>query len=331
MKILLLRFSSLGDIILTMPVAKALMQVTPKASVDLGTKSEYSNLFTHPSPFKNIIYLDDAGVVPFIKKINEQNYDIIMDLHRSIRTLAILPLLKASIKKGYKKGTIARRIFVKTGIKLSNFPGVVERYLNTLDITEIPEPPWFTFDEEERKIGRSILIKAGIYKDRIIGIAPGAKWRTKKWPLRHYVTLAQKLQNKPYDIAFIFGKGDEQDLKELLKMYPEARILTTEEHGLRNIAYAIALMDVFISSDTGLMHLAEASGIPLVAMFGPTTKEFGFFPVSKKAVVIEKPLACRPCSLHGADKCKYEHHRCMEDITVEEVEDTVIKLLTQKK
>ncbi len=330
MKILLLRFSSLGDVILTMPVAMALKKRFSDAEIDLGTKLEYKALFTPPSPFKKVLYLDETGVVPFIKTLNREEYDIIADLHASPRTLLMLPFLKTAVKKRYRKGAFARRVFVKTGIKLSSFPRVLQRYLGTFDIPGVPEAPWFALGREEKRRGGSILKNSGILKDRIIGIAPGAKWDTKKWCMSRYAELAQRLERRAYDVVFIFGKGDEKDREALLEISSEFRILNISDCNLRDTAYAISSMDAFVGSDTGLMHLAEAAGTPLVAMFGPTTREFGFFPAGKRCVVIEKALLCRPCSLHGSEKCKYGHHRCMEDITVEEVESAVLRLVKDK-
>ncbi|MGB9735570.1 MAG: glycosyltransferase family 9 protein [bacterium] len=330
MNILILRFSSLGDVILTMPVAKAIKHVIPNASVDLGTKLEYKGLFTPPSPFRNVIYLDNTGFIPFVKNINKHRYDIIVDLHSSLRTLLMLPLLKSDQKKRYKKGAIARRLFVMTGIRISSFPSVAQRYLNTVKISEIPAAPWFDLSVADLKKGKDILKRIGVKKDKIIGMAPGAKWNTKKWNINHYIELAKVLENYSFDVVFVFGKGDEEDMHALLNISADAKILNTADHTLREIAYAIASMDVFVSGDTGLMHLAEASGTPVVVMFGPTTREFGFFPVVEKSMVIEKALLCRPCSLHGSNICKYGHHRCMEDITVKEVESAIFRLLNFK-
>ena len=127
MRILILRLSSLGDVILTMPVVKAIRKQSPDAEVDLATKSEYKGLFVPPSPFSRVIFLDDKGIMPFAKKLNKLNYDLIADLHGSLRTAAMMPFLKATVKKRYKKGAIARRFFVESKIKFTSFPSVIDR------------------------------------------------------------------------------------------------------------------------------------------------------------------------------------------------------------
>ncbi len=327
MKILLLRFSSLGDVVLTMPVARALVRAMPDASVDLGTKLEYRGLFTPASPFTAVHYLDDAGALPFIKTVNEQGYDIIADLHASLRTTVMMPFLKARVKKRYRNGAFTRRFFVGTGIKLSAFPTVLQRYLSTFALTDIPGAPWFALGKEERRKGGLILKDAGIHRDRVIGVAPGAKWDTKKWDISRFADLARRLEDKAYDVVFVFGKGDEKDRDMLLNISPDFKMLNTADYTLREIAYAIGTMDAFVSSDTGLMHLAEAAATPLVTMFGPTTREFGFFPAGQKSIVLEKQLVCRPCTVHGSEKCKQGGHTCMEEITVENVESAVLSLI----
>ncbi len=329
MRILLLRFSSLGDVILTMPVALALRQKYTGATVDLGTKIDYRGLFTPPSPFTRVIYLDGDGIMPFVKKVNEQRYDVIGDLHASLRTVMIVPLLKAGTRKRYRKGAVARRTFVETGIRLSPFPSVLRRYLATFGIDGLPDTPWLGTSPEEKQRGHAILRRAGAAGNRVLGIAPGAKWGTKKWGIGRYAELARRLEQRGFDAVFIFGKGDEGVRDELVTVSPLAKTIDVREYLLRDIGYAVAAMDVFVGGDTGLMHLAEAVGTPLVALFGPTTREFGFFPAGRKSVVIEKDFRCRPCSLHGSMACKYAHHRCMEDITVEEVESALVGLTGQ--
>ncbi len=327
MRILILRFSSLGDIILTMPVVKAIRKQLPDAEVDLATKTEYKDLFISPSPFNKVIFLDKEGIIPFAKKLSELNYDLIADLHGSLRTTIMMPFLKAAAKKRYKKGTIARRLFVDSGIRITSFPSVIERYADVFNIQEIPEAPWFDIDERNRHTGYRILKEAGVVGDRVAGIAPGAGWRTKKWDIQRYTELAQRLEEKSIDVVFIIGKGDEMEREALRSESSHFRILDTFQYLLKDIGYAISVMDIFVSGDTGLMHIAEAAGTPVVAMFGPTTRELGFFPTGSKNIVIQKNLSCRPCSLHGSDRCRHSHHKCMDDITVDEVESNVLRLV----
>ncbi len=329
MKVLFLRFSSLGDVLLTMPAAKALKQKMPGVTVDLATKLEYKGLFVPPSPFDKVIYLDDKGILPFIKKINEQNYDIIFDLHRSIRTNIIMPFLNTALRKRYKKGALSRRLFARTGIRVSSFPTVLERYTGIFDVKGLPDTPWLPISGKDMQTGRYILRDAGAGMDRVIGMAAGAKWNTKKWGIIRYKELAERLEQRGYHVVFIFGKGDEKDREELLSVSPHSKLIDTSDYLLREVAYALSVMDAFVSGDTGLMHLAEAAGTPLVAMFGPTVREFGFFPSSPKSIVLERSIPCRPCSLHGSDRCRYVHHKCMKDISVEDVESAVLKLIVQ--
>ncbi len=326
MRILLLRFSSLGDIILTMPVAQAVRRAFPGASVDLGTKLEYRGLLTPPDPFDSVLYLDNTGLAPFIRRVNQEGYDIIADLHASLRTTVMMPLLKARTRKRYRKGAFSRRLFVSTGIRISSFPSVLRRYLDTFDLSAIPEAPWFTLGSAEKQQGAALLHAVGAYRGKTVGIAPGARWSTKKWNIGRYVELAHRIEAGRPDVVFVFGKGDERDRAALLRS-GEFKVLDTADYTLRETAYALASMDVFVSGDTGLMHLAEAGGTPLVALFGPTTREFGFFPSCSRCVVIEKALACRPCSLHGTERCSEGHFGCMEDITVDEVESAVNRIL----
>ena len=332
MKILLIRFSSLGDVILTMPVAIALRHLYPSASVELATKAEYEGLFTPPDPFDRVIYLDKNENIKILKSlINDGKYDIIADLHKNLRTALLMPFITAGKKKHYSKGSISRRLFVKTKIRISAFPPVVQKYLKPFGIKEIPKSPWITLKEYERDRGYQILRDTGVEKHKVIGIAPGAKWNTKKWSIKKYIELSGRFERNGLDVVFVFGKGDEQEKDILMHSSSNAKILDTSSYLLKEIIYAISWMDAFVSGDTGLMHLAESAGIPVVTLFGPTTKEFGFFPTNHNSIVIEKDLSCRPCSLHGSDVCIKGDSVCMEGITVDEVEEAVLTVSTDRE
>jgi ADP-heptose:LPS heptosyltransferase len=99
------------------------------------------------------------------------------------------------------------------------------------------------------------------------------------------------------------------------------------EFSLQETGALLARSRILISGDTGVMHMATGVGTPVVALFGPTVRQFGFFPYSASAVVLERPLACRPCSAMGSSRCPMGHHRCLTDIAPGDVAAAVVRLV----
>ncbi|MCK5584401.1 MAG: glycosyltransferase family 9 protein, partial [Elusimicrobiales bacterium] len=154
-----------------------------------------------------------------------------------------------------------------------------------------------------------------------IGINPGSAWPTKRWPKERYAKLIKLLHKKYKKKILIIGSKNEipwnKDIEDMAGK--DSCINLTGKTTIEELMALIKDLKLFITNDSGPMHIAAASGIEVIAIFGPTTKELGFFPYSEKSFVIEENLECRPCALHGSKKCPRGHFLCMNLISVERV------------
>ncbi len=153
-----------------------------------------------------------------------------------------------------------------------------------------------------------------------------AAWGTKRWPGERFMAVAERVRRERGARVILFGSRAERPELERLSG-GLARVLTGEA-GLRNVASVMERCSLFLTNDSGLMHLAASVGTPVVAVFGPTSRELGFFPTGPDDVVVEKDLPCRPCSLHGGTACPERHFLCMDGISIDEVHAEVARRIS---
>jgi ADP-heptose:LPS heptosyltransferase len=156
--------------------------------------------------------------------------------------------------------------------------------------------------------------------DKVVGINAGSVWATKRWLAAGFAAVADRIiRDLKARVIFVGGAKDAASVNEVLTMMKEQPLNWVGETTLKELVAVVARCQAFLTNDSGPLHIAVASLVPTVAIFGPTTRELGFFPYGSGHVVIEKDLACRPCGLHGADRCPLGHFKCMKDITPDEV------------
>jgi heptosyltransferase-2 len=153
----------------------------------------------------------------------------------------------------------------------------------------------------------------------MVAIAPGAAHATKCWPVRHWRRLAEELASRGYGIVLVGGSADRVTAAEIVSVVPGGIASAAGELDLQAAGALVRRARVVVAGDTGPMHLATAVGRPVVALFGPTVEEFGFFPYQARATVLQLPLPCRPCSSKGGPRCPLVHHQCLEDIPPQQV------------
>jgi len=324
--------SSLGDIILTLPVLNMLRKELSNAQIDIVVKSQHKALFQPCSFVDNVLTLPEKSpAVPFptiqlMKHLRGNKYDYIFDWHNNIRSLLLSSCIKDTTVVRYRKGTLKRRFLVSTGLKIGHFPRTVERYAETLARVGVSgqlAAPILEISPSEEEWSQSVLNKHfGSFEKHIISLGPGAKHLTKQWPLSCYQGLSSKLFGSSGEVEGIVLLGDKNDrlLTDRISQSSQRGILNgAGRFSIRQSAAMIKRTSLLITNDTGLMHVATAVQTPVLALFGPTSREFGFFPLKSRAKIMEVPLPCRPCSLHGGSICPTGTHDCMKGITVDQV------------
>lgn len=343
-KILIIRFSSLGDIILTSPLIRALRKTFPEAQIDFLVKSEYANIVKFNPNISSVIELksDDRSELKWLKqKIRRIRYDLIVDVHNSLRSRFIRCFSKARYKVVVNKRVFRRFLFVKFKINLyRDYLPIAERYLETVEKFGVKKDDYGLeiYLPEDTKNYVSTISNQIVSTKRnvIIGLVPTARHFTKRWLYERFAELGVEIVRKYQSTILIFGSKEEHDYCEDITQMINARSETNSAvnyAGKLTVLEIAAMFDVcnlIITNDSGLMHLAAARKRKIVAIFGSTVKEFGFFPYGTSSIVVEnKNLSCRPCSHIGLAKCPKEHFRCMKEIQVKEVLNAVQSLLEQ--
>ncbi len=330
--ILVIRFSSLGDVLLTTPVLETLKAFYPESKVSFVTKAQYAPLFKNINLIDELILLEDdknAGLTKLLKKIRGRKFDLVLDLHKNLRSFIVSSSVKYSEYYSVDKRTFERRILV--WFKKNYIPEgyhVVKAYLETLkpivNVDGILKPKIHLNDDEIMEAQEYIKNKFPTLD--IVSFAPGARWKTKQWGEECFSALGDVIQRCSKMTVLLLGDENDRAISDricsLMKKQP---VNLTGVLSIRETAAFLKLSRVVVTNDSGLMHLAVAVGTPVVSIFGPTVPQFGFYPLGENDCIMETDLSCRPCSLHGSNYCPEGHHRCMKNIPVEMVWGKVLE------
>ena len=331
MNILIIHTAFIGDIALSTPFIRALGDKYPDADLYYLTTPAGAALLKNNPLIKEIIVFDkkgkDKGIRGFfkaVKTIRKYRFDKVFILHRYLRSSLLGYFSKAKERIGfdvasgsflYTKKIVYRKDLHEIDRLLQFIDGEsgkykVEIYPSDINIKNID----------------NIWKKYGILKQKIIAIAPGSKWYTKMWPKEYFDELINKLSRlKNVKIVLVGGKEDKE-----IKLKNEYKTIDLRgETSLLDLAEILKRTDVLVTNDSSPIHIGSAFDAPFIAaIFGPTVREFGFTPSNKKNTIIEiEGLECRPCGMHGHDKCPLGHFKCMKKILPEIVYNIVIKNL----
>ncbi len=313
---LLIRLGSMGDVVLATAAANALMETGDEPHVDVLVKEEWADLWRgHPAVREVLAWprreRDVAGLRRWAGILKERGYVETIDLQVSPRTRALTLLAGLSPVRRPKRRTLERRMLVRT--KRGGPPAgysVAEEFAGTARPGSRALPSVHP-DAEARKRAAELLAGAGS-----VGLVPGARHATKRWPLERFVEVGRALAERDGRPVPVFFGPDEDALRRAwAEARPEPGSWLAVTEPLAVVAAALERLDRVVVNDTGLMHLAAAVGTPVVALFGPTVRSLGFAPRGEGHQVLEIPdLSCRPCSLHGGSRCPRGHFRCMLEI-----------------
>ncbi len=306
--ILIIRLSSLGDILLTTPLIRSLKNKYKHIQIDMLVKEQYKDVIAHNPNLRNIYALNPINRKGIISELKTQTYDLIIDLQNNINSRKITTQLTTRTVR-FNKRSFAKFLLVNTKINLlKDAEPIPVRYASVLDN--------FILDDKGLDIVTTHYPEESLtVNDNYIGICPGSRHFTKKWPSDYYVKLCRMLIKNGWNILLFGGSSDRRICQEIRNEVPEAINLQNNDDILRTAANMV-LCKVIYCNDSGLMHTACAAEIPVITFFGSTVKEFGFVPYKNKNIILEvESLACRPCSHIGRDRCPKNHFRCMMDIT----------------
>jgi len=339
-KILILRLSSIGDILLTTPLVRALRSRFPDAEIDYALKEPFIDLLRTNPNLNRLHTLDPAGgwraLWRLRRDIGEAGYDLVVDVHKNIRTLFLRTAAKPAQIAKHSKSRLQRHLLVNFGINLyrRSVP-MTERYLASvshLGVFDDGAGLELILDPEADRRVAGILTGRGWRPGRFTAaLVPGAGRQTKQWPADRYAEVARILAGTRDAQILILGDGrDVESACTVTRAAPESSFPVAGEFGLMESACALSRADLVICNDSGAMHMARALNLNTVAIFGPTTRELGFYPAGARVKVVEhKGLDCRPCSHIGPKKCPKKHFRCMLELEPEQVLAAADELLNK--
>ena len=321
-RVLLIRLSSLGDILLMTPLLNLLHATCPQAQIDVLVKAEYHDLLrAHPSITRLLIFDSRQSLLGTLRSLRADRYDLALDLHCTPRSQLLLRGLRARRKLTYNKRVLRRALLARLGWntlrRMTPVPELYAAPLRRLGLTDRLGAPSMHLDPESIEAVQSHIARSlpDASHQPLLAVAPGARWATKRWPVERFAAVAQELAREKQAAVVILGGPDEAQLARTL--YDKIDVPVVNGAGTLSLMNSAALLSrcrLLISNDSGLMHMATALRVPVVAIFGPTVQEFGFYPFQARAEVVSEPLSCRPCSTKGSRYCPRGHHACMQDI-----------------
>ena len=329
LRVLCVRFSSIGDVLLTTPLVRALHRRHPDAELYFVTKHALAPLVVENPNLNKVIELaPNERITDLARRLRALRPTHGLDLHGSLRS-ATLRILVPCQWSGYSKRKLTRTALIAAKINMyGKHVPVPERYFGAaraLDVHPDGGPPEFFLAPATRERIARWLADRGLDRQPFAALAPGAAHATKRWPTRHWRALAEQLRTLGYGLVALGGVDDRQLAKELGP--PPAIHNAAGEFTLQETGACLARAAVLVSGDTGVMHMATGVGTRVVALFGPTVELFGFYPYASRAEVLERELSCRPCSAMGSERCPLGHHRCLEEIFPDQVAAAVQRLV----
>lgn len=310
MKILVIRFSSMGDIIYTTPVVRCLKQQLPEAEIHFLTKPAFKYIYD-ANPHLDKLLLLQEKLSDTIKEIKQEKYDYIIDLHNNLRTSLIK--LRTGIKSStYDKQRIRKWLSLKFNLKLIEPIHLVDRYLKTVSFLGVSNDS-LPIDYYIKKNYRLADLLPTSHQQGYVAFVIGATHFTKRMPNKKIINICRGI-NQP--VLLLGGMDVKQNGEEIAaalgeKVYNACGITTLDES-----VFLVSKAQNIIGFDTGLTHIAEAFNRPIASVWGGTVPELlGVQPYQvKDAFVAGIDLPCRPCSKFGLEKCPLGHFKCMNEM-----------------
>lgn len=323
-KILVIRFSSMGDIILSMPVVEAIKQAKPGVVVDFLTRKQYASLIDQFTEVDRTYSYDD-NMRSLLRELKRQKYSTVIDLQKNPRSIIFAAGINPKKVVSYPKRRLQRELLIRQHKIRLNIGHTVDAYLLALmrlKIKPTGRRPRFVLMPEISKFGEDFISNTG-FSSKIIGLCPGSKHKEKKW--HRYQELANVIISEG-DKGVVVFNGPDDDFDPNLGISSD-KLVAACKLRLDRLAGVMSRCDVVVTNDSGLMHLAVALSVPVVAIFGPTHPSLGFSPLGESDRVICDNVACSPCSLHGEKPCRMQHKYCFEDITPKRVKDELDRII----
>ncbi len=309
MKILILRFSSIGDIVLTTPVVRCLKQQLPGAEIHYLTKSPFRSVLKN-NPYIDKLHLLEKPLSKTIGSLKKENFDFVIDLHNNLRTRLI------KLRLGVKSSSFNKLNFRKwllVNLKIDRMPDqhIVDRYLETVRFLGIKNDNKGLDYFLEATYPLAELLPS-THLQQYTAIVIGAQHATKRLPQDKLIEICSFI-DRP--VVLLGGKEDEERGEAIAAAAGKHVFNGSGKFSLDQSAYLVKMAERVITHDTGLMHIAAAFNKPIASVWGNTVPQLGMYPykTDQHELFEVKGLKCRPCSKIGYSKCPLGHFKCMNE------------------
>jgi heptosyltransferase-2 len=323
--VLVIQTAFIGDVVLAIPLLKAISHLWPETRLDVMVRPPSDNLLETLSCINQIIVYDKYGsdrgaaaLYHFGRRLRLGNYDVVFCPHRSFRSGLLAYLSDAKRRIGFARG--GGLIFHSKRIPYPRQIHEIRRNLKLLNsfspdiAVEIPEIP--PTDEDTRFVDEALKPFQG---SRVVALAPGSVWYTKRWPEEYFIDLSSRCIAAGYKLVLI-GGGEDRDLGDRIAAATGDHCLNLAgKTSLRQSVELLRRSEILLTNDSAPTHLGTAAGTRVLTIFGSTVPEFGFAPYGRKGKSLGIDLDCRPCTDHGRQSCPEKHLHCLKDI----IPDTV--------
>lgn len=322
MKILIIRFSSIGDIVLTTPVIRCIKQQLPEAEIHYLTKPQFKDLVVN-NPYVSHVHVLEDNFSEMTAKLKAEKFDHIIDLHHNLRTLRLQFALQ---KKFHCFDKLNFKKWLLVNFKINTLPNehIVERYLKTVEFLGVKNDgaglDYFIPEKDELTTLNGFLLNRPY-----VAFVIGATHFTKRMPNEKIISLCGKI-NLP--VLLIGGKAEEKNGEAIAAEGGNHIHNTCGKLNLNQSASLVKQAAYVISHDTGLMHIAAAFKQPVISVWGNTIPAFGMYPYYgnqhvKNLISEVVGLRCRPCSKIGSSQCPKVHFDCMK----KQNEEAILKFI----
>lgn len=332
MKVLIIRFSSIGDIVLTTPVVRCLKEQVPDVQVHYLTKASFRPVVTHNPYIDKCYYLEDDLDV-LLPQLKREKYDYVIDLHKNIRTLKVKRAL-GCMAFSFPKLNFQKWLLVNFKKDILPDKSIVERYFEAADPLGVKNDGKgldYFISKEEEVTNKDIPMShwAGY-----VACVIGGSYATKKYPVEKWKELCKM---SAYPIILLGGPEDRAEGDRISEVDKVRIYNACGKFSLNESACLVKYSKVVISNDTGLMHVAAAFKKPIISLWGNTVPEFGMFPYygynnlksntyTASYIVENNLINCRPCSKIGYNKCPKGHFKCMNQLESTKINNVLNKL-----
>lgn len=334
-KFLIIQTAFIGDSILTLPMIQKLKEMFPNTLIDVLCIPSTKQIFSSSPSVNNIFIIDKKkehksflSSISFSKKIKKENYNRIYSPHRSFRTSLLIFLSGVKETYGFSNSSL-KRVY-KNLVEYNPDHHEVQRNLDLINF-KYKNNDWKILPkinihpEEKKKVDNYLSINE---ISNFIAVAPGSVWNTKMYPKEYYVEVIKNLLSKSYKIVLLGGKQDEKLCKFISEKFTENVYVSAGKFSLIESVEILKRSKLLISNDSAPTHLAMYADIPALTIYCSTVATFGFYPYNKKSSYISyDDLSCKPCGIHGYQKCPIKTFACGYELKPGIVIDKIEEML----